>query len=105
MSIKIPKNEVNYEQEVREAADKILAAFAEYRKHPKEDWDKSTYTLFITDYGVRNEDVIREVAKDFHDAGYYVWVERDLGRYHENGKLAVTPRPIRPNIGNNYRML
>lgn len=105
MSIQIPKNEVNYEQEVREAADKILSDFAEYRNHPRTDWDKHTYTLFITDGSVKNDDVIRAVAKDFKAAGYYVWVERNLGRYHENGQLAVTARPVRPNTGNNYCMM
>lgn len=105
MAITIPKNEVDYGQEVRVAADKILADFAEYRKHPDADWDKHTCTLFITDGNVKNDDVIREVAKDFKKAGYHVWVERNLGRYRENGHLAVTARPIRPNVGNNYCMM
>ena len=102
-SIDIPKNEIDYEGEVDKQVDGILKAFADYRRHPDTERDRFDCTVFVTRECIQDENVIRKAAKAFESAGYYVWVERDLGRYHENGRLAVTPRPARPNTGNNFR--
>ena len=103
MEYDIPKNDVDYASEVDAEVENILKEFADYRKNPNTERDRFDRTVFVTREKIQNEEVIAKVAKAFEDAGYYVWVERNLGRYHENGRLAVTPRPIAPNTGNGYR--